>query len=68
MKTIMQANEGKAVALPDLVKKMYGDQGIAGFYRGVQANVLRACVLNGSKMATYDTTKGMISEGSDKPI
>lgn len=62
MKTIMQANEGKAVALPDLVKKMHHDQGISGFYRGVQANVLRACVLNGSKMATYDLTKGKISE------
>jgi hypothetical protein len=64
MKTIMQANTGKAVPLPELVAKMYANQGIAGFYRGVQANVMRACVLNGSKMATYDKTKGIIVDGT----
>jgi hypothetical protein len=37
---------------------MYHDQGIAGFYRGVGANIARACVLNATKMACYDITKG----------
>merc|ERR1712070_1144249 len=40
----------------------YKDQGISGFYRGVQANVMRACVLNASKMSTYDITKGKVVE------
>lgn len=62
MKTIMQANEGKAIPFGTLVSKMLKDQGISGFYRGVQANVMRACVLNSSKMAIYDTTKGWVSE------
>ena len=35
-------------------------QGIAGFYRGIEANVMRAMVLNGTKMACYDTIKGEI--------
>lgn len=37
---------------------MYQAQGIGGFYRGVQANVMRACVLNATKMAVYDIAKG----------
>ena len=33
---------------------------IAGFYRGIEANVMRAMVLNGTKMSCYDTIKGEI--------
>lgn len=58
MKTLAQANKGKSVPLATLVGNMYRDQGIAGFYRGVQANVARACVLNATKMACYDISKG----------
>ena len=31
-----------------------------GFYRGVEANVMRACVLNGTKMMCYDVLKGKV--------
>lgn len=41
---------------------MYHDQGIAGFYRGVSVNVMRACVLNATKMGVYDLSKGKICE------
>jgi hypothetical protein len=34
---------------------------VAGFYRGLQANVMRACILNGTKMACYDAIKGYVS-------
>ena len=30
-----------------------------GFYRGISANISRACVLNGTKMACYDKAKGL---------
>ena len=43
---------------------MYADQGIKGFYRGLQANVMRACVLNASKMATYDVAKGYVADNT----
>mmetsp|Transcript_12034 Transcript_12034/g.17422 ORF Transcript_12034/g.17422 Transcript_12034/m.17422 type:complete len:284 (-) Transcript_12034:279-1130(-) len=62
MKTIAQANEGKSVPLTDLVKKMHADQGVAGFYRGVEANILRACVLNATKMGCYDISKGYVAD------
>ena len=31
--------------------------GISGFYRGIEANVMRAMVLNGTKMSCYDQIK-----------
>lgn len=33
---------------------------MSGFYRGLDANVMRAMVLNGTKMGCYDQIKGMI--------
>jgi len=64
MKTLAQTNKDKAQPLATLVSKMYHDQGIAGFYRGVQANVMRACVLNATKMGCYDLTKGYVTEAT----
>ena len=64
MKTLAQTNKDKAVPLATLVGTMYKDQGIAGFYRGVEANVVRACVLNATKMGCYDLTKGYVTEYS----
>lgn len=56
MKTLAQANQGKAVPLATLMGDMYKKQGMAGFYRGLQANIMRACVLNATKMGCYDGT------------
>ena len=42
-------------------------QGIAGFYRGIEANVMRAMVLNGTKMACYDQIKGEIVKSGIVP-
>lgn len=61
MKTLAQTNSGKA-DLSTLVTDMYRDQGIGGFYRGVEVNIMRACVLNATKMGCYDVTKGYVVE------
>jgi len=37
-KTLAQANSGKAVPMGTLVGNLYRDQGIAGFYRGLQVS------------------------------
>ena len=58
MKTLAQTNSGTSGGLSSLVTDMYNSQGIAGFYRGVQVNVARACVLNATKMGVYDISKG----------
>jgi hypothetical protein len=64
LKTLAQTNKDKAAPLASLVTNMYEQQGIAGFYRGVEANVLRACVLNATKMGCYDIAKGYVTEAS----
>mmetsp|Transcript_17694 Transcript_17694/g.31981 ORF Transcript_17694/g.31981 Transcript_17694/m.31981 type:complete len:285 (-) Transcript_17694:152-1006(-) len=64
MKTLAQANEGAAKPLGTLVGDMYKNQGIAGFYRGVQANIMRAMVLNATKMACYDISKGYVADAT----
>lgn len=55
LKTRLMTAEGKT---PPTMSKVAGDlyksQGIGGFYRGMEANVMRAMVLNGTKMACYD--------------
>eukprot|EP01034_Spumella_vulgaris_P044383 gene44383-55194_t len=51
LKTRMMATEGlKTPALMDSARELYKAQGMGGFYRGLQANVARAMVLNGTKM------------------
>lgn len=62
MKTLAQTNKEKAVPLATLVGNMYRDQGIGGFYRGVEVNVARACTLNATKMGVYDISKGYVSK------
>ena len=60
LKTLAQTNKDKAVPLPRLMGQMYHDQGIGGFYRGVEVNIARACVLNATKMGCYDMSKGYV--------
>ena len=59
MKTMQMAGESQS--LGSLMRQMYANQGMAGFYRGVEANILRAVVLNGTKMACYDAAKGWVA-------
>ena len=40
LKTLSQANKGKSAPLTSLVGDMYANQGIAGFYRGVEVNIM----------------------------
>ena len=60
LKTLAQTNQGKSIPLRELVGQMYHDQGLKGFYRGVQVNIMRACVLNATKMGVYDVAKGKV--------
>jgi len=63
LKTKMMTTAGKEV--PSIVKTagdLFSNQGIGGFYRGIDSNIARAMVLNGTKMACYDQTKGIVVE------
>jgi len=61
-KTMQMADSsGKEASLPKLMSRILKDQGPSGFYRGISANMARATVLNGTKMACYDSIKGMVN-------
>lgn len=64
LKTIAQTNKEKGVGLVTLVSTSYQEGGIAFFYKGISANILRACVLNATKMGVYDMAKGVVTEST----
>merc|ERR1712071_246424 len=68
LKTKMMASEAKGT--PSIIgtgKDLLKNQGIAGFYRGIDSNIARAMVLNGTKMACYDQMKGYTVELTGLP-
>lgn len=59
VKTRMMTAEGaKAPSIVATASELMKNQGMAGFYRGIDSNIARAMVLNGTKMACYDQVKG----------
>lgn len=63
IKTCMMTNEGKnPVSMYQTTIDIYKYQTYTGFYRGLQANMMRACVLNGTKMGCYDQISSMINK------
>lgn len=57
VKTKMMASEAKNAPISVIFSNIYKKAGIGGFYRGLQANIMRAMVLNGTKMSCYDNIK-----------
>merc|ERR1712070_53596 len=61
LKTRMMANEGaESRGVGFFANEVYKSQGMGGFYKGIEANVMRAMILNATKMACYDTCKGVV--------
>ncbi len=60
IKTLAITNTKNKMPISKLMTQMYNQQGINGFYRGVSANISRACILNGTKMSCYDEIKGHV--------
>jgi hypothetical protein len=61
LKTKMMASSATEVpSMMATAKELYTNQGISGFYRGLDSNIARAMVLNGTKMACYDQSKGYV--------
>jgi len=53
----MMANEGAAKGIMHYGKEVYNSGGFPGFYKGIEANIARAAILNATKMACYDQCK-----------
>lgn len=60
LKTRLMASEEAGQTVRRTARELYSAQGVPAFYRGLQANVMRAMVLNGTSLACYDQIKGMI--------
>lgn len=68
MKTQMMANQQRTIPLMELGRTIYQGQGVRGFYRGIDANVARAMVLNGTNMACYDHIKDALVRAEIVPV
>jgi len=55
---MMTSKNGRQIT--NLANQLYKSQGIYGFYRGIDSNIARAMVLNGTKMACYEEIKDNI--------
>ena len=64
LKTMAQTNSGTSKGLGQTLSDFYGANGIGGFYRGISANIMRACVLNATKMGVYDIAKGVVTSST----
>lgn len=57
LKVRMQAWEGAPHSLTWHIKDVYNHWGFVGFYRGIGPTIIRAILLNATKLATYDHIK-----------
>jgi len=63
LKTRMMANEkAESRGVSSFANEIYAAQGMKGFYKGIEANVIRASVLNATKMGCYDVCKTKVKD------
>lgn len=61
LKTKMMTQGGtKVPSIVGTAQELFRNQGAMGFYRGIDSNIARAMVLNGTKMGVYDQAKGYV--------
>ena len=60
LKIRMQAHKGEYKPPSWHVNEVYSNFGIVGFWRGVAPTMVRAMLMNGTKLAVYDTIKHKI--------
>jgi hypothetical protein len=66
LKIRMQNWEGESKSVIWHAKTVFEDAGIRGFYRGVQITVIRAMVINGTKLSSYDQIKTYLKKSGVK--
>eukprot|EP00960_Hanusia_phi_P055312 762935-Hanusia_phi.AAC.3 len=57
LKVRMMANEGEPKRMITIAKEVYADGGLTAFYRSVHTTMIRAAILNATKLAAYDDLK-----------
>jgi hypothetical protein len=64
---MMTSKAAKPPGISSIASEIFKNQGIAGFYRGIDSNIGRAMVLNGTKMGVYDQSKGYVAAATGLP-
>jgi len=59
LKIKMQASKS-TVSVKNILETEYKQNGLRMLHRGLSINILRATILNGTKMSTYDVSKGIL--------
>jgi hypothetical protein len=68
LKTKLMASEAKTShAFTGAARAIIENQGMKGFYRGIQANIMRAMVLNGTSMGCYDQIQTLVKKSELVP-
>ena len=69
LKTRMITTVGKkSITIYQTAIDIYKYQKWMGFYKGLEANMMRACVLNGTKMGCYDQISYVIKQADIIPV
>lgn len=66
LKIRMQNWEGQNYSVVWHAKTVFNEAGIKGFYRGVQITMVRAMLINGTKLSTYDQIKNKLKASGIK--
>ena len=67
LKIRMQAHKGEPMPFMWHARDVYAQGGITGFWKGVTPTMLRAMIMNGTKLAVYDSIKhALIDSGRMK--
>jgi Mitochondrial carrier protein len=64
---MMSAKGNKVPTIFATAQDLFAKQGFSGFYRGIDSNIARAMVLNGTKMGVYDQAKGYVVSATGLP-
>jgi hypothetical protein len=67
IKTRMMTSSGQVLPLLDTAKAVGEQLGWRGYYVGLDSNIARAMVLNGTKMSCYDQFKSAIADSTTLP-
>ena len=62
LKTRMMADAESRLSVFTHISDINKNSGFKGFYKGLDANIMRAMVLNATKMGVYDSTKHAINK------
>ena len=57
---MMASSRGETPCLSSTARKLFKNQGFSGFYRGIDSNIARAMVLNGTQMGVYEQSKDYV--------